>query len=227
MLDRKLEAEVMDTIEEARDYDRMDHSEVNARFVSDLKSFLQSQFLIPIQPSVLYLDLGTGTAQIPIRLVKDISHVHIVGIDLAEDMLKLGRSNIRQQACEEFISLVLMDAKALTYPTDHFDGVISNSIIHHIPDPLLVLREMIRVLKPGGVLFVRDLFRPETEEQLESLVQSYAGGENEHQQQMFRDSLHAALTLEEVQQMLVELELPLAWVQLTSDRHWTLKGKLP
>ena len=52
--------------------------------------------------------------------------------------------------------------------------MISNSIIHHIPDPIAVFLEMVRVVQPGGVLLVRDLLRPDDEPSLTNLVDLYA-----------------------------------------------------
>ena len=98
-----------------------------------------------------------------------------------------------------------IDAKQLHYPDARFSVVISNSIVHHIPTPLSALREAVRVLAPGGLIFFRDLARPSSVEVVDQLVQTYAGAENAHSQQMFRDSLHAALTLSEIQELVKEL----------------------
>ena len=74
---------------------------------------------------------------------------------------------------------------------------------------------------PGGVLFVRDLFRPDEESTLRRLVDLYAAGANAHQQQMLADSLHAALTLGEVRDLVATLGLDPFEVRQTTDRHWT------
>jgi ubiquinone/menaquinone biosynthesis C-methylase UbiE len=102
-----------------------------------------------------------------------------------------------------------------------FDTVMSNSIIHHIPEPMTALREAVRVAKRGGVLFFRDLLRPADAVTLAQLVDAYAGGANDQQRRMFADSLHAALTLEEVRELVEDLGLQAEGVQATSDRHWT------
>jgi 2-polyprenyl-3-methyl-5-hydroxy-6-metoxy-1,4-benzoquinol methylase len=102
-----------------------------------------------------------------------------------------------------------------------FDVVMSNSIIHHIPEPILVLREAVRVTAPAGLLFFRDLLRPETEDELRHLVATYTAAANDHQQRMFAESLHAALSLDEVRSLVVSLGFPSDSVQQTSDRHWT------
>jgi ubiquinone/menaquinone biosynthesis C-methylase UbiE len=213
MLKRVLEPEVMDSAAEASDYDAMDHSHVNQLFVADLLQ-LRSDFQT-------VLDVGTGTAQIPIALCGKHPTVRVVAIDMAQHMLRVGQSNIERAGLTDRVRPQLCDAKRMPFAAGTFDAVMSNSIVHHIPEPMAVLREIARVVKPGGILFVRDLLRPSDETTLRGLVKMYAGDANAHQQQMFADSLHAALTLDEVRALVTELGCPAASVQQTSDRHWT------
>jgi ubiquinone/menaquinone biosynthesis C-methylase UbiE len=93
--------------------------------------------------------------------------------------------------------------------------------VHHIPEPIRVLREAVRVVRRGGLLFFRDLLRPESDERLRQLVATYAAGANDHQQRMFAESLHAALSLDEIRQLVTSLGFPAESVQQTTDRHWT------
>ena len=225
MLPRVLEAEVMDSAEEAVDYDSMDHSEVNRRFVDQLLEQRRPAEGSSDRP-LRVLDVGTGTALIPIELCTRDVPVSITAIDLAAYMLQVGQRNVIREGLQSRIKLEHLDAKNLPYSTGSFDWVISNSIVHHIPDPLPCLREMVRVVAPGGLLFVRDLLRPVDLATLQHLVRTYAAGANAHQQQMFNDSLHAALTLDEVRAMLSALNLPLDWVTQTTDRHWTICGRV-
>ena len=83
---------------------------------------------------------------------------------------------------------------------------------------------MHRTCAKGGTLFVRDLLRPGDDEMLSSLVDTYAAGANEHQRQMFSDSLHAALTVVEARTMVGRLGYAPETVQQTSDRHWTFSA---
>jgi ubiquinone/menaquinone biosynthesis C-methylase UbiE len=223
MLPRILEPEVMDSAAEAVDYDSMDHTQVNRLFADD---FLR---LAPeprggSQASVL--DVGTGTAQIPIEICRRRNDLRVTAIDLAGHMLQVAQRNIIREGLSEKIRLEQIDAKSLPFPAKAFDAVISNSIIHHIPEPQRVFREMVRVVRSGGHFFVRDLIRPQNLETLERLVTIYAGEANDHQRQMFGDSLHAALALDEVGQMLHDAGLPAEWARQTSDRHWTIAGQL-
>jgi ubiquinone/menaquinone biosynthesis C-methylase UbiE len=221
MLPRVLEPEVMDTTEEAADYDAMDHSTVNRVFAGDFVAALNRGLTPPGSP-LRVLDVGTGTALIPIELASRKLGFHITAIDLAEEMLVLGRKNVERAGYGDAIKLELVDAKQLPYLDGVFDAVMSNSIVHHIPEPGGTLAEMWRVLKPGRLLFVRDLLRPETNEEVERIVQTYAGSESPRQQQLFRQSLHAALTVAEVSELMVALGRPRECVRQTSDRHWTV-----
>ena len=228
MLPRTLEPEVMDTAEEAADYDAMDHSEVNRRFVDDLLAAADgsalSERLAGDGDQVRVLDVGTGTALIPIELFRRPVSATVWAVDLAAGMLILGEQNVRDAAMHGRVLLEQADAKVLPYSDGEFDIVMSNSIIHHIPEPIDSLREMIRVLRPGGLLFVRDLLRPKTDAEVESLVETYAGNESNSAKQLFRQSLHAALTVDEVRQLLTGCAWPADDVSQTTDRHWTIAG---
>lgn len=231
MLERRLEPEVMDTVEDARDYDQMDHGTVNRAFVDDLLQFARErgfseQFYDRRRPSRV-LDVGTGTAQIPIELCGRGVGCQVTAIDLAAEMLKLASINIAHAGFEQAIRVELVDAKRMPFADGSFDVVISNSIVHHIPEPGRVFVEMLRVLRPGGLLFVRDLLRPHSSAEVDQLVTTYAGGESTHAQQLFRDSLHAALSLAEVAELAAGHGLERSSLTQTSDRHWTLAWRRP
>ena len=158
MIPRVLEPEVMDSSEEAHDYDAMDHSAVNRVFVQDFLAVWHGGFPI--------LDVGTGTAQIPVELCRQSPTAKIVAIDLAQHMLAVAQQNVERSGFKDRIQLKLVDAKGLPFGDGHFGAVISNSIVHHIPLPGGVLAEMVRVVKPSGILFVRDLLRRTTKRDL-------------------------------------------------------------
>jgi ubiquinone/menaquinone biosynthesis C-methylase UbiE len=119
------------------------------------------------------------------------------------------------------------DAKNLPFPDGRFEAVVSNTSVHHIPDPAPALAEMARLVAPGGTLMVRDLFRPADETDLDALVALHAGSEPPAARVMFRDSLLAALTLDEVRAMVGAIGLSEDGVTTTSDRHWTWIWRKP
>jgi ubiquinone/menaquinone biosynthesis C-methylase UbiE len=213
MLQRILESEVMDTAEEARDYDSMDHAAVNAAFAAEFLSVWNGKNPI--------VDVGTGTAQIPIEIARQSPDPKLIAIDLADHMLALARHNVEKAGLADRIRIEKADAKRFSSADGQFGSVISNSIIHHIPDPMFCFAEMHRVCAPGGVLFVRDLLRPDDRTALDRLVNTYAAEANSHQRKMFAESLHAALTLDEVRDRVMHLGYDAASVKQSSDRHWT------
>lgn len=216
-MQRVLEPEVMDTSEEAIEYDAMDFTEVNNAF---------AQQAIQLGPqSGLILDAGTGTARIPIIICQQCSEWKIIGIDLAQNMLLIGSKNVEQAALKTQIALELVDSKQLPYRDQQFDMVISNSLVHHLPDPLPFLREIKRVLKPYGGILIRDLIRPADEAIMNAMVDSIGTEYDEQQKMLFRDSLHAAFTLDEVNELLQKAGLEDVKVYQSSDRHWTAERK--
>ena len=239
-LDRVLEPEVMDSPQDAADYDSMDHREVNRRFVDDLIAAIaatpHSALRIPHSPEprtlnpepfVDILDLGTGTALIPIELCQRFEGCRVMAADAAISMLELARYNIEVNNLTQRIELAHVDAKLLPFTDAMFDVVMSNSIIHHIPEPIHVLREAVRVTRPGCLLFIRDLLRPASLGELNHLVATYTAGANDHQQRMFAESLHAALSLPEIRSLITSLGFTADGVQQTTDRHWTWVATKP
>jgi ubiquinone/menaquinone biosynthesis C-methylase UbiE len=214
-MQRVTEPEVMDNPQEAIEYDAMDFLDVNTAFADRAIELGPRQGLI--------LDAGTGSARIPILICQRRPQWQIIGIDLAQSMLEVGQKNVEHSGLQHQIKLELVDAKQLPYPDAHFDMVVSNSLVHHLPNPLPFLLELKRVLKPKGAILLRDLIRPDSQESLDALVERVAADCNAHQTQLFRDSLHAAFTLEEVNELVQQVGLEGVKVYQSSERHWTVE----
>ena len=192
----------------------MDHGDLNRRFVDALLAFGELNGDV--------LDLGTGTAQIPIELCQQNADCRVMAVDAAVAMLDVARVNLEIAGLTMRVQLDRADAKDLPYEDEMFGAVMSNSIVHHIPEPASVLSEAVRVLGPGGTLFFRDLLRPQSDGDLQTLVETYAAGESDHARQMFSDSLRAALTLDEMRELASAVGIPPDAFTQTSDRHWPL-----
>ena len=221
MIDRQLEPEAMDTVEEASEYDLMDHSAVNARFVADClaavrrlgPAHLRRQFVI---------DVGTGTARIPIEFCRAQPDVRVVAIDLAGEMLKVARRNVSSARLADRIALQAARVTALPFRDGCAPTVMSNSLIHHLPNPAAAFRELARIVARHGIIFVRDLFRPTSQSDVERLVTAHAADATPSQRRLLADSLRAALTLQDVRDAIEGLPLSPISLSETSDRHWTL-----
>ena len=217
MLERVLEQEVMDSEIDASEYAAFDNRTVNAEFVA------RALELAPA--SGLVLDVGTGPGDIPILLAERAPRLRIVAIDLAEHMLALARANVAKAGLTDRIEIECRDVKATGFSEGRFDLVICNSLVHHIPDPEQLFRELRRVARPGAGLFIKDLHRPASTSELRALVDKYAAGCTPYQTQTFLDSLHAALTVDEVTAMLRGLGWDDVQARRCSDRHWCIERR--
>lgn len=79
----------------------------------------------------------------------------LYGIDLSEKMLHVAKSKLPEQ-----VKLLLGDSEALPFSDNTFDVVYCNDSFHHYPAPMNVLREVHRVLKPGGTFLIGDCWQP-------------------------------------------------------------------
>jgi ubiquinone/menaquinone biosynthesis C-methylase UbiE len=214
-MNRILEPEVMDTWLEATAYDAMDFTAVNTAFATDA---------IALDPhAIKVLDIGTGTARIPILMCQQRPQYLVTGIDLAQSMLIIGQRNVEAAQLTQRIRLERVDSKRMPYPDLEFDMVISNSLVHHIPEPLSLFQEIKRLIKLDGALLIRDLIRPENDLIVNDLVAKIGDGYDAQQQQLFRDSLKAALTITEVRSLIDRVGLTGVKLTQSSELHWTLE----
>lgn len=217
MLERILEPEVMDTERDALEYASFDNSSVNDEFVT------RALQLAPSTGAVL--DVGTGPGDIAVLFARRAPALTFLAIDLGEHMLELARRNVVGALLADRVEIACLDAKATGRAAGSFDMVISNSLVHHIPEPEELFRELKRLARPGAGIFVKDLHRPASADELTHLVDTYAAGCTPYQVQTFRDSLHAALTVDEVSAILQRL----GWTELQarrcSDRHWCIERR--
>jgi ubiquinone/menaquinone biosynthesis C-methylase UbiE len=214
-MERILEPEVMDTWLEATAYDAMDFVAVNTAFATDA---------ISLDPhAIKILDVGTGTARIPILMCQQQPQYLITGVDLAQSMLIIGQRNVEEAGLTQRIRLERVDSKKMPYPDLEFDMLISNSLVHHLPDPLSFFAEIKRLVRPGGAILICDLIRPENDRIVNELVAKVGENYDAHQQQLFHDSLKAALTLAEVQELIDRVGLLHVDLLQSSDLHWTIK----
>src|SRR6185436_16125794 len=121
------------------------------------------------------------------------------------------------------LSFTRADVKALPWADGKFDGVFSNTILHHIPEPLQFLQEAWRVFRRGGVLLIRDLYRPPSEQAAWRFVDQYAAGASPYQRQLFFQSFCAALTLDEARACVRAAGMQGARVEMSSDRHYSIE----
>jgi len=105
------------------------------------------------------LDVATGTAGVAIALAH-ATHADIVGVDLSEPMLEVGRKRIYDAGLDRRIRLEQSRAEQLPFPDASFDAVTFTYLLRYVADPAATLRELARVLRPAGALAGLDFFVP-------------------------------------------------------------------
>ncbi len=102
------------------------------------------------------LDIGCGTGKLAHRLITHHRDARVFGIDLSESMINAASQHVID---ESRIHLSVADSENLPFEDGTFDFVTCSNSFHHYPDQVASLREMHRVLKPGGKLFLTDGYR--------------------------------------------------------------------
>jgi phosphatidylethanolamine/phosphatidyl-N-methylethanolamine N-methyltransferase len=111
--------------------------------------------LADIQPGDRVLEVGIGTG---LNLPLYPAHCRLTGIDLSEKMLEKAQEKIEELGRDN-VTLKVMDAGAMDFGDGEFDRALATYVISAVPDPLGVLREMRRVVKPGGTIVLLNHFR--------------------------------------------------------------------
>lgn len=118
-----------------------------------------SRIVASHQPTAI-LDVATGTADLAIRMAKDMPAASIIGVDLSEKMLEIGRQKIKQEQLDQRIKLMTADAEDLPFEDNHFDAVTVAFGVRNFEHLETGLREMLRVLKNNGLIAILEFSHP-------------------------------------------------------------------
>jgi ubiquinone/menaquinone biosynthesis C-methylase UbiE len=152
--------------------------------------------------------------------------VEIAAVDASEPMLDRAREAVRAAGCARRIRLVNGRLPGLPLPDGGFDAVLSNSLVHQLPDAAPFWQEARRLGRPGAACLVVDLFRPASPAAARGIVDAYAANDPPVLQRDFYNSLLAAFTPAEVAAQMRAAGLGHLPVRVISDRHWAVRGRL-
>lgn len=219
LVERIAEPELMDDSEQAAAYAAADFADVNHGFVERFCA------MFPDFREGRVLDLGCGPADIPVRLVSALPSVQIAAVDGARAMLQVARRHVGATHSGR-VFLIAARVPTLPFAGASFDACISNSLFHHLNDPLACWAEIRRICRAGAPLLVMDLFRPRTRRDARTIVERAASRESAVLQRDFYNSLLAAFSLEEVRAQLGVAGLRHLSSEIVSERHWLTGGRL-
>ncbi len=114
--------------------------------------------LKPYKPGLI-LDVATGTADFAVAATK-IKGAKVIGIDISEGMLEVGRKKIQRKKLTDTIELIKDDSENLSFENNMFDAAIVGFGVRNFETLKTGLAEIIRVLKPGGVFYILEFSKP-------------------------------------------------------------------
>jgi len=217
-MERRPEPELMDDEQQSMAYAQADFSTSNQLYVDslvrDFPTYLRA-----------VVDIGCGPADVVIRLAKATPHARITALDGSGPMIALGRSAARAAGVDDGLTLLHTRIPGPPPASQSFDAVLSKDLLHHLPDPGVLWKEVKRLGRPGAAVYVMDLVRPDSEETARAMVKEGAGSEHRILQHDFYQSLLAAFTMDEVRAQVAAAGLDLT-VAPIGVRHMLIKGRL-
>ena len=216
-MNRTLEPELMESDAQVQAYAAADFSQENQGFVDLFREYF------PEFSDGHVLDLGCGPGDIPIRLARAVPGCRITAVDASAPMIRLAEEAVRHAGLSDRITFRCERFQDLA-GANMADAAMSNSLLHHVPNPLQFWHKLRVAVKPGSPVLVMDLLRPESPEEAQAIVDRYASGAPDILRRDFYNSLLAAFTEDEISAQLAQMNLTRLIIDVVDDRHWVVGG---
>ncbi|WP_411870930.1 class I SAM-dependent methyltransferase [Vulcanococcus limneticus] len=229
-MERCCEPELMDDALQVQAYAEADFSAGDQAVVERIAE------LFPAGPGRRVVDLGCGPGNISLRLVERFAEASVLGLDGAAAMLAVAEQRLHQWRQgpgvaqpdrlafrRALLPLAPGDARELA---GGFTAVVSNSLLHHLHDPLVLWRAVAKLAAPGATVYVKDLRRPSSPEAAQDLLARHLADAPPVLQRDYLASLHAAFEPGEVADQLQITGLGQLQVRPLDDRYLEVWGRL-
>jgi len=220
-MQRVLEPELMDDSSQAAAYANADFEAAHSAIMEQFKRVFPH-----IETLHTVLDLGCGAADIAIRFARMYPTAKIDAVDGAQNMLKQAQIFIERESLQDQISLHHKRLPNCELANKNFDAIMSNSLLHHLHEPQHLWSTIRKYAIAETAIFICDLFRPESTQQANHLVEQYASSEPDILRRDFYNSLLAAFIPNEVHDQLSVAGLHGLHIEPISDRHMLIYGYL-
>ena len=164
------------------------------------EDFVQRALALGVDAGMI-LDVGTRVGLIPLRMLWQNESFYAIGMDRSTAMIDRARQTATAWELSERAFFQVGDARKMRLKTAYFDLVVSDSTLHVFDDPLSVLREINRVLKPRGGLLIRDLRRP-SRFQMQRAIEVHAGRYGASMRPHIETALRGGFTRRELDDLL-------------------------
>jgi ubiquinone/menaquinone biosynthesis C-methylase UbiE len=171
------------------------------------------------------VDIGCGPGDVEVRLARAVPGVHITAVDGSAPMIALARVAVHSAGLDSRVTVVQGYIPGASLREHGYDAILSKDLLHHLPDPSVLWREVSRLGRTGGAVAVMDLIRPATPGDARRIVDAVAAGEDPILREDFYNSLCAAFTIDELREQLATAGLTFD-VMKVSERHVLIRGIL-
>jgi len=158
-----------------------------------------------LSPRLRVADIGTGTGILALELARE--GLAVVAVDHSQRMLEAAREKIERSGVRG-IELRLGEASALPLAEAEVDAALAHMVLHYLPSPAEAIREMARVVRPGGAVVIADFVSHDLEWMREELGVAWLGFAREEVEAWFREAELGGLRLEEHARAPSARELP-------------------
>ncbi|MCO4795097.1 MAG: bifunctional demethylmenaquinone methyltransferase/2-methoxy-6-polyprenyl-1,4-benzoquinol methylase UbiE [Bacteriovoracaceae bacterium] len=115
---------------------------------------------LPNKKNMITLDLATGTGDVPVVLVKSPDITKVIGMDLSKGMVEIGQQKMKKHGLDHIVDLRIGDGTDISLPDSSVDMVTISFGIRNFSDPKKSLKEILRVLRPGGRVQIMEFSIP-------------------------------------------------------------------
>jgi ubiquinone/menaquinone biosynthesis C-methylase UbiE len=218
---RVVEPELMSAQAQAQAYTRANFAAAHRLYP---KHFAEKFPRRPDRATVL--DLGCGPCDVTIRFAKANPGYTFHAVDGSAAMLRHAKRAVKSAGLSRRLKLIEGFIPGAPIPRRSYDVILSSSFLHHLHDPQVLWQTVRQCAKRGTIVFVPDLRRPSSRAKAREFVRKYSGAEPEILRRDFYNSLLAAFTPAEVRQQLAGAGLNTLKVEIVSDRHLLVFGKM-
>lgn len=225
-MQRTPEPELMNGADQVQAYAGADFSSSDQALVDGLQAFCE-RIGSELKAGDCVVDLGCGPGNISERLARHWPDCDVIGMDAAPRMLALAEQ--RRLKDPDALKRLRYEQRSLKHVGDSGEAalIVSNSLLHHLHEPMNLWWAHRRLGHSGCLVFHRDLRRPDTPEQALALRERHLARAPDVLRSDYLASLHAAFTPDEVQGQLLAAGLVTLEVVSVGDRYLEIRGRLP
>lgn len=220
LVQRRPEPELMELPSQVAAYAQADFSAANEAFID---RFLEN-FGVP--PRGRTIDLGCGPGELTAAWLRRHPSLSIDAVDGSQAMIDYAKEVHPQERVRWHCAYLPLN-RTQAGLSGTFETIISNSLLHHLPDPRVLWEQIAALSTSGTKVFIGDLCRPNTVPDARAIVEEHAATASSILKEDFFHSLCAAYRTEEIAEQLRSNSLPWLSVKQVSDRHILVWGVRP